>query len=418
METIRKEDREESILQKKVVEHNDLVMSSAKMDIIPLKIFELAVAQINTEAPPKDNIVHLSKAELFKFLNVSDNNKHTRFKQAIVKMQKQAFFEIREEENKGFVFRNIVPIPYVEWNDYNDQVTIRFDSAIMPYLTDLNSNFTQFILGDIQELNSKYAIIIYKWLNMHFNQYLYYRRHKNRDNKTLEELQNPVISIDELRWLTSTQNMYTGRFGNFENNVLKNPIKEINKNTKLNVSYDKLKKGRKIDQLKFHISLKETAIESAVKPDDSLVEEVTLEDAQNSPYSQLLMGSLLINFSDIQNENLMLDLAKKVYPEYDSFVKEYSMEMLRTHLDYIQKHKEKINDLTKYLLKSLKDYKKRLKAQRANNGTVQKKVFEKEKLPEWAKEEQDPAANKENSEAKVRDDIDQGLAELDNIFDD
>jgi plasmid replication initiation protein len=53
------------------------------MDKTPLKIFELAVSCIDTDNPPKDNIIYLSKTELFKFFDVSDNDKHSRFKQAL-----------------------------------------------------------------------------------------------------------------------------------------------------------------------------------------------------------------------------------------------------------------------------------------------------------------------------------------------
>ena len=66
--------------KRKVVEHNSLITSIAKMDKTPLKMFELAVSCINTEEPPKDNTVYLSKTDLFAFFKVSDNDKHSRFK--------------------------------------------------------------------------------------------------------------------------------------------------------------------------------------------------------------------------------------------------------------------------------------------------------------------------------------------------
>lgn len=58
----------QEISSRKVAEHNDLISSVAKMDKTPLKMFELAVSCIDTDAPPKDNIVFLSKKELFTFL--------------------------------------------------------------------------------------------------------------------------------------------------------------------------------------------------------------------------------------------------------------------------------------------------------------------------------------------------------------
>lgn len=372
--------------KKKVVEHNDLIKSSAKMDVVPLKIFELAVSEIDTFNPPKDNTIYLSKKELFKFLDVDDSNKNYRFRQAISKMQKQAFFEIREEKGKGYVFRNIVPIPYVEWNSYSDSVKIRFDVEIMPYLTELKTNFTQFALTDIQGLKSKHGIIIYKWLNMNYNQFEYYRKKGNRDGQQLYNLCNPIIEVDELRWLTNTQKEYVGRFTNFEIYVIKKPIKEINKYTRFNISYDKIREGRKITKIQFHISLKgEKTIEnSSSKPK----KVVTLADAQQSPYSQLLMGALLITFNDMQNETLMLSLAAKIYPKYAEFVEKYSLDILKKHLEYVKAHSTNIKDLVTYLDNALEDYQKRLVGQEKDNKESKPKnrkkgVIQKEKIPDY-----------------------------------
>src|SRR5574341_1339561 len=88
------------IEKRKVVEHNDLISSVAKMDKTPLKIFELAVSYIDTKNPPKDNTVNLSKTEIYKFFDVSDNDKHSRFKKAITTLHKQSIFEIREINEK------------------------------------------------------------------------------------------------------------------------------------------------------------------------------------------------------------------------------------------------------------------------------------------------------------------------------
>lgn len=372
--------------KKKVVEHNDLIKSSAKMDVVPLKIFELAVSEIDTFNPPKDNTIYLSKKELFKFLDVDDSNKNYRFRQAISKMQKQAFFEIREEKGKGYVFRNIVPIPYVEWNSYSDSVKIRFDVEIMPYLTELKTNFTQFALTDIQGLNSKHSIIIYKWLNMNYNQFEYYKKNGNRDGQQLYNLCNPIIEVDELRWLTNTQKEYIGRFTNFEIYVIKKPIKEINKYTRFNVSYDKIREGRKITKIQFHISLKgEKTIEnSSSKPK----KVVTLADAQQSPYSQLLIGAFLLQISDVQDEKLMLSLAAKIYPKYDEFVEKYSLDILKKHLEYVKAHSTNIKDLVTYLDNALKGYQNKLVEQEKDNKESKPKnrkkgVIQKEKIPDY-----------------------------------
>src|SRR5574337_2128457 len=306
--------------KRKVVEHNSLITSIAKMDKTPLKMFELAVSCINTEEPPKDNTVYLSKADLFAFFKVSDNDKHSRFKQAVRAMQKEAYFEIKEEAGKGFKFKSIVPIPYVEWTDYNDEVLIRFSPEIMPYLIELKNNFTQYALSDLVELNSKYSIILYRWLSMNYNQYEHYSFKGGRREEQVEEYRNPTISMRKLREMTDTVQDYP-RFTNFESYILKNSLKEINAHTHFNVTYDKIKKGRSIDRIVFHIEKKPVAkneyykqeeqdpVYLENKADREAKQKMLFAEAMQSPYTKLLGEKWLINVADMQDISTMTGLA-------------------------------------------------------------------------------------------------------------
>ncbi|MCT1186430.1 RepB family plasmid replication initiator protein, partial [Lactococcus lactis] len=307
------------IEKRKIVEHNDLITSVAKMDKTPLKIFELAVSHIDTENLPKDNIIYLSKAELFTFFKVEDKDKHGRFKKAIEKMQEQAFFEIKEEKNKGFKFRRILPIPTVEWTDYDDKVMIRFNQDIMPYLIELKQNFTKYALSEIMELNSKYSIILYKWLSMNYNQYEHYSVKGGRRAEQVEAYRNPTITVKELRVITDTVKDYP-RFTNFESYIIKNSLKEINAHTSFNVTYDKIKKGRSIDSIVFHIDKKRTAEDNSYKLedqayiDDKKAKEETEKDlvfqAMESKYTKLLSENFLIGMNDIMDTATMAGLQK------------------------------------------------------------------------------------------------------------
>ncbi len=289
--------------KRKVVEHNSLITSIAKMDKTPLKMFELAVSCINTEEPPKDNAVYLSKEELFSFFKVSDNDKHSRFKQAVAKMQEQAFFEIKEEKNKGFKFRRILPIPTVEWTDYDDKVMIRFNQDIMPYLIELKQNFTKYALSEIMELNSKYSIILYKWLSMNYNQYEHYSNKGGRRAEQVESYRNPSISVKELRTITDTVNEYKETY-HFFRYIVENSLKEINAHTSFNVTYEKVKKGRSIDSIVFHIEKKRIADDNSYKLEDQAyiegkkAKEETEKDlyteAMQSPYTKLLFENMLL----------------------------------------------------------------------------------------------------------------------------
>ena len=355
--------------KRKVVEHNSLITSIAKMDKTPLKMFELAVSCINTEEPPKNNTVYLSKEELFAFFKVDDSNKHTRFKEAVEKMQKQAFFKIKEKKEHGFEFENIVPIPYVKWTDYHDEVTIRFSPEIMPYLINLKKNFTQHALSDLAELNSKYSIILYRWLSMNYNQYEHYSNKGGRREEQVEEYRNPTISMRELREMTDTVQDYP-RFTNFESYILKNSLKEINAHTHFNVTYDKIKKGRSIDRIVFHIEKKPVAkneyykqeeqdpVYLENKADREVKQQALFTEAMQSPYTKLLGEKWLINVADMQNISTMTGLAEKVYPLYDELKEARGLKGVETHLSYVASKQEGYSkrNVVKYLKTAIEGY--------------------------------------------------------------
>lgn len=353
--------------KRKVVEHNSLITSIAKMDKTPLKMFELAVSCIDTEKPLEDNTVYLSKRDLFAFFKVSDNDKHSRFKEAVEKMQKQAFFKIKEEQGTGFKFINIVPIPYVEWTDYNDEVKIEFHREIIPYLVNLKKNFTQHALSDIAELNSKYSIILYRWLSMNYNQYEHYSAKGGRRVEQVESYRNPSISIQELRNMTDTVNEYKD-FRNFDKWIVKKPLEEINAHTSFNVTYNKLKKGRSIDSIVFHIEKKRMADDNSYKLEDKgYIEDKTKKEereqllsgkALQSPYTKILIQHLLISPMEMTDTALMAGLQQYVYPLYDELKDLRGLNGVKDHLSYVASKQDAYSkrNVAKYLKKAIEDY--------------------------------------------------------------
>ena len=353
--------------KRKVVEHNSLITSIAKMQKTALKMFELAVSCINTENPPKDNIIYLSKKELFAFFDVSSASKHTRFKEAIELMQKQAFFQIKEVKDKGYEMTSIVPIPTVKWNSYNDDVMIRFNQDIMPYLIELKQNFTKYALSEIMELNSKYSIILYKWLSMNYNQYEHYSNKGGRRAEQVESYRNPSISVKELRTITDTVNEYKETY-HFFRYIVENSLKEINAHTSFNVSYEKIKKGRSIDSIVFHIEKKRKADDNSYKLEDQAyiegkkAKEETEKDlyteSMQSPYTKLLSENMLLFPNDFMDIKTMAGLQKNVYPLYDELKALRGLNGVKGHLSYVSSKQEAYSkrNIAKYLKKAIEHY--------------------------------------------------------------
>ncbi len=357
------------IEKRKIVEHNDLITSVAKMDKVPLKIFELAVSLIDTDNPPKNNTIYLSKTELFSFFKVDDSNKHSRFKEAIMTLHQQSVFEIREmnvHKNK-FEYRVISPLEETTWNDYNDIISMTFTKSIMPYLIELKTKFTQYALSDLVDLNSKYSIILYKWLSMNYNQYEHYSVKGGRRTEQVESYRNPSISMRELREMTDTVTDYK-RFDHFETRVLKNAIEEIDTHTSFNVTYDKIKKGRSIDSIVFHIEKKRMADDNSYKLDNRAYQEDKkqksrneadlLKQAMESKYTRLLSENFLIGMNDIMDTATMVGLQKNVYPLYDELKELRGLNGVKDHLSYVASKREEYSkhNIARYLKKAIEQY--------------------------------------------------------------
>lgn len=363
------ESKNDLLKNQRVVEHNDLITSVAKMDKIPLKIFELAVSHIDVDNPPKNNTVLVSKKVLYSFFDVNDSDRHIRFKNSIQQMQKQAFFEIKVVEGKGFKYKSILPIPFVEWNDYSDDVLIRFDEEIMPYLIDLKTNFTQYLITDIMGLNSKYSIILYKWLSMNYNQFEHYEHSINRTPAQLEKYKNPIITIEDFRKMTDTLEEYE-RFQSLESRVIKKAVDEISEFTHYKVNYEKVRSGRYIKALKFVIDKKESQHKLDYKDEQQdpdylegkrrKQEDDTIKflEVQKAPYTQKLLSNALIDVQTLLNQEIMLSISEFLYPLYQEIEAIKGTEGLEKHMSYVFNKKEDYSkkNITKYLVVAAKNY--------------------------------------------------------------
>ena len=364
--------------KRKVVENNALIQSVAKMQKTALKMFELAVSCIDTDKIPENNTVYLSKKELFSFFEVSSSSKHSQFKEAIEFMQKQAYFKIKSNKALGIEYESIVPIPYVKWNDYNDEVLIRFNPEIMPYLINLKAEFTQYKISELQKLNSKYSIILYRWLSMQYNQYEHYSAKGGRRAEQVESYQNPSITVKELRVITDTLNEYK-EMSNFTREVLNKPLEEINAHTSFNVTYEKVKKGRSIDSIVFHIEKKRMADDNSYKLDDRAYQEDKARKAETekdlvfqamqSPYTRLLIENMFLNVYETTDSQIMAGLQKNVYPLYDELKELRGLNGVKDHLSYVSSKQEAYSkrNVAKYLKKAIEQYLPTVKRQDLNH---------------------------------------------------
>lgn len=108
---------------------------------------------------------------------------------------------------------------------------LRFSKDLIPYLSNLSEQFTQYNLRDAVSLSSAYAVRIFELM-------MQYRTIGSR-----------VISLEELRSILMLENKYQV-FSDFRKRVLDTSIEQINEKTGIKAKYELMRTGRKITHIK------------------------------------------------------------------------------------------------------------------------------------------------------------------------
>lgn len=369
-----------------VSEHNDLIRSTANMTSLSLKLFEIAVSAMDSREKQPSHEVRVNKKQIYNALGIKGTSKNQQLSKALNTLRKSSNFEITTEQNGEIHDIGITPVYYADNNYSSDYAVIRFAPEILPFITDLKKNFTQYQLNDILHLKNKYAVSMYRWFTMNYRQYEYYANSGKRREDQIEKYANPKITLEELRKLTGTEKKYSA-FYDVRRYIIDPICNEITKHTKYNVTYDRIKSGRKIVAIKFHISKKgEKTVE-----DDSVV-DVSLTDFLKNRYSQLLIGAGLLDMSKVtSDEKYRGTIVGTLYPAYDKFLKDADITDLDNHLHYVaQNMKQKPDNLARYLAKAIANYSEKRKQQKPKNskGSANKKskgTHVEEKKPAWLK---------------------------------
>lgn len=369
-----------------VSEHNDLIRSTANMTSLSLKLFEIAVSAMDSREKQPSHEVRINKEQIYNALGIKGTSKNQQLSKALNTLRKSSNFEITTEQNGEIHDIGITPVYYADNNYSSDYAVIRFAPEILPFITDLKKNFTQYQLNDILHLKNKYAVSMYRWFTMNYRQYEYYANSGKRREDQIEKYANPEITLEELRKLTGTEKKYSA-FYDVRRYIIDPICNEITKHTKYNVTYDRIKSGRKIVAIKFHISKKgEKTVE-----DDSVV-DVSLTDFLQNRYSQLLIGAGLLDMSKVtSDEKYRGTIVGTLYPAYDKFLKNADITDLDNHLHYVaQNMKQKPDNLARYLAKAIANYSEKRKQQKPKNskGSANKKskgTHIEEKKPAWLK---------------------------------
>lgn len=218
-----------------VAEHNDLI-TKARHDLNAqeLKIMDFVVSKIKPD-DEKFNIIDTSMYEISQVLGMKRSGRtYSQLATNLNDLRKKDVFIYNDEE------RSVTMTGWFEtakvWE--NGQVQLRINEDFAPYLLKLRGNYTQHLLFDTVQLNSRYSILLYKLM-----------READKDySSKITVLSGTPEEFKE--WLGAPESY---AFKDLNKDVLQKAVAEINlKIEDMNLEIFTAKRGRKVVQVDIH----------------------------------------------------------------------------------------------------------------------------------------------------------------------
>ena len=164
---------------------------------------------------------------------------------------------------------------------HSDDIVARvvFDNRILPLLSELKDNFTQFLLNDVSGFGSVYSFRFYQMM-MQFKATGYCKISLNDLRYTLALLEKYEATNDLRRW------------------VIDAAINEINEKSPYKVKYDLIKTGRKFTHLE--IKFKKKPVSDRYAKTIDIFEEQKIQFIKISDSQLDMFSSKLANLSEVQ----------------------------------------------------------------------------------------------------------------------
>lgn len=212
-----------------VVKANSLIEASYRLTLDEMRLLALTIGTMNPKSDQQ--IFEFSVSEfLAQFPDVNADRAYSQIKSAIERIAER--WVITEDERHVTKFRWVSSQTYFK---NEGRFKIALTNEIMPYLTQLKGQFTQYQLNHISGFSSVHSIRLYELLTQ-------YKRIGDR-----------YISVEDLKKWLQLEEKYD-RYNNLNQWVLLPALAEINEKSDLFVEYEPIKRGRKIVGIEFNIT--------------------------------------------------------------------------------------------------------------------------------------------------------------------
>ena len=249
-----------------VVKANSLIEASYRLTLDEMRLLALTIGTMNPKSDQQ--VFEFSVSEFVnQFPDVNADRAYTQIKSAIERISER--WVKTEDERHVTKFRWVSSQTYFK---KEGRFKIALTNEIMPYLTQLKGQFTQYQLNHISGFSSVHAIRLYEL----FTQY--------------KRLGDRYISVEDLKKWLQLEDKYD-RYNNLNQRVLTPALSEINEKSDLFVGYEPIKRGRKIIGVEFNITHEKPVKKRPAFPHKNKYGKFVKLDTQNPKMSNAEYGN-------------------------------------------------------------------------------------------------------------------------------
>lgn len=317
----------------KIFKTNKLIEARYNLNLVEQKLILYAASQVNCFTGEDFTILKMSVSEFFNIIGNNEKSKNHTYIKNLAKGLMSKQLEINYPNGSWEIIQWLSRCKY---ESKQAIIEIEFSKHLKPYLLKLEEHYKGYPLREVMQLGSKYSIRLYELLI----------QWEFTNHKSL------TIKVDELRKKMGVEDTEYKRFTNFEDRVIRTAVTELNNVSNMFVTYEKIKLGRKINEIKFKFNIKEN--------DESIMEKEVkeLKDIGFVDYIEIIKEifddkDLVFTDSQINKAYILtvekLDDIEAIQQNRDDAVGAYM-------LYYYEYTKDKANRKAyNYFLKSLKE---------------------------------------------------------------
>lgn len=215
-----------------VTKSNDLIEAGYALTLNEQRLVLMAIGFIDPRKPMKNRVLTIEADDFSKAYDIERRHAYKALEEGAERLWDRSV----RTYDKDLQVREVTRwVSQARYDHGKGCVTISMAPEIMPFLTLLSRRFTSYELQYIAQLSTPYAIRLYELL------------------KQYQKIGEREITIERLKAYLDLGGSYE-RFANLKARVIEPAVKQINKYTDIEVSWQPIRKKRVVVGLRFLIS--------------------------------------------------------------------------------------------------------------------------------------------------------------------